>query len=93
MDYADWKKQVDVDLDGVFLVAQAGIKKFLKRDSSGVIINTSSMYGLVGAPGNAAYNAAKGGVINLTRSLGLEFAERNIRVNALYPGYIETPIL
>lgn len=93
LDYADWKKQVDVDLDGVFLVAQAGIKEFLKRDSSGVIINTSSMYGVVGAPGNAAYNAAKGGVINLTRSLGLEFAERNIRVNALCPGYIETPIL
>ena len=51
------------------------------------------MYGWVGSPGSAAYNAAKGGVINLTRSLGLEYAERHIRVNALCPGFIETPIL
>jgi len=92
LDYSDWKKIVDVDLDGVFLFAQAGIKEFLKNDG-GIIINTASMYGWVGAPQNAAYNAAKGGVINLTRSLGLEYAEKNIRVNALCPGYIETPIL
>lgn len=92
LDYADWKKTIEVDLDGVFLAAQAGIKEFLKNDG-GVIINTASMYGWVGAPQNAAYNAAKGGVVNLTRSLGLEYAERNIRVNALCPGYIETPIL
>ncbi len=75
LDYSDWKKIVDVDLDGVFLFAQAGIKEFLKNDG-GIIINTASMYGWVGAPQNAAYNAAKGGVINLTRSLGLEYAEK-----------------
>lgn len=90
--YAEWRKTVEVDLDGVFLVAQGAIKEFLKADG-GVIVNTASMYGWVGAPGSAAYNAAKAGVINLTRSLGLEFAERNIRVNALCPGYIDTPIL
>ncbi|QHS23756.1 glucose 1-dehydrogenase [Virgibacillus sp. MSP4-1] len=90
--YAEWRKTVEVDLDGVFLVAQAAIKEFLKADG-GVIVNTASMYGWVGAPGSAAYNAAKAGVVNLTRSLGLEYANRNIRINALCPGYIDTPIL
>ncbi|MDM5205596.1 MULTISPECIES: SDR family NAD(P)-dependent oxidoreductase [Cytobacillus] len=92
LSYAEWRKTVEVDLDGVFLVAQAAIKEFLKT-GSGVIVNTASMYGWVGSPGSAAYNAAKAGVVNLTRSLGLEYAARNIRVNALCPGFIDTPIL
>jgi NAD(P)-dependent dehydrogenase (short-subunit alcohol dehydrogenase family) len=90
--YAEWRKTVEVDLDGVFLVTQPALKEFLKT-GGGVIVNTASMYGWVGAAGSAAYNAAKAGVINLSRSLGLEYAERNIRVNALCPGFIETPIL
>ncbi|WP_424475701.1 SDR family NAD(P)-dependent oxidoreductase [Oceanobacillus kimchii] len=92
LSYAEWRKTVEVDLDGVFLVAQAAIKEFLKA-GSGVIVNTASMYGWVGSPGSAAYNAAKAGVVNLTRSLGLEYAARNIRVNALCPGFIDTAIL
>ena len=51
------------------------------------------MYGWVGSPGSAAYNAAKGGVLNLTRSLALEYATKNIRVNSLAPGFINTPII
>lgn len=91
--YEEYRKTVNVDLDGVFLFAQNAIKQMRKQENGGVIVNTASMYGWIGAAGSAAYNAAKGGVVNLTRSLGVEYAAENIRVNALCPGFIDTPII
>lgn len=92
LSYEEWRNTVNVDLDGVFLVAREAIREMLKS-GGGTIVNTASMYGWVGSPGSAAYNAAKAGVLNLTRSLALEYATKDIRVNALAPGYIDTPII
>ena len=91
--YEEYRKTVNVDLDGVFLFAQNAIKQMLEQENGGVIVNTASMYGWIGASGSAAYNAAKGGVINLTRSLAIEYAGNKIRVNSLCPGFIDTPII
>lgn len=88
--YAEYRRTVEIDLDAYFLYAQLAIKDMLKN-GGGVIVNTSAIRGIIGGVKLAALSAAKGGVINLTRALALEFAERHIRVNALCPGYTDTP--
>jgi len=88
-DDATWQKTIDVDLKGVMLGIKFAIPEMLKK-GKGKIINTASIAGLVGFAGCAAYCAAKGAVINLTRQIALDYAPKKINVNAIAPGIIET---
>ena len=88
----DWQQVIDVDLKSVFLGSKYAIPA-MRQSGGGSIINTASIYGLVGAEGVAAYNAAKGGVVLLTKNMAVDHARDNIRVNCICPGHTETPIL
>lgn len=88
----EWNKVVAVNQTGIFLMNKYVIKEMLEN-KQGVIVNTSSMYGLVGATSSFAYSATKGAITQMTRSLALTYARDNIRVNAVAPGYVDTPIL
>lgn len=84
----EWSKILSVDLDGVMHGTKASVE-YLK-ESEGSIINIASIYGLVGDVGSTAYNAAKGGVVNFTRSVADDLAEDNVRVNSVCPGFVRT---
>ncbi|KAM3114894.1 SDR family oxidoreductase [Phormidesmis sp. 146-33] len=88
-----WDLTLNVNLKGVFLGCKYGIPA-LQRAGGGSIINTASFVALMGAATpQIAYTASKGGVLSLTREIAIEFARQNIRVNALCPGPVETPLL
>ncbi|NCO75650.1 MAG: 3-oxoacyl-[acyl-carrier-protein] reductase [Cyanobacteria bacterium] len=89
MKLEDWQQVINLNLTGVFLCCKAASKIMLKQ-KSGRIINISSVAGQMGNAGQANYSAAKAGVIGLTKTLAKEFASRNVTVNAVAPGFIET---
>jgi len=86
-----FRRILDTNLTGAFLVARS-VGRHLVAQRSGSVINVSSMLGLVGLPGRPAYTASKGGLIQLTRTMALEWASAGVRVNALCPGPFETEI-
>ncbi|MDN4526850.1 SDR family NAD(P)-dependent oxidoreductase [Fictibacillus fluitans] len=88
----EWRKVISINLDGVFLCAKHAIAA-MRKSGGGSVVNCASILGHVGQGATAAYTAAKGGVVNLTRTLAVEYAKENIRVNAVCPGYIDTPLL
>ncbi|MGX5914718.1 SDR family NAD(P)-dependent oxidoreductase [Aliidiomarina sp. Khilg15.8] len=88
----DFLRVIDINLNGVFRVARAALR-IMYTQGSGSIINCASILGMMGQSQTAAYTAAKGGVVNLTRTLAIEAAAHGVRVNGIGPGYIDTPLL
>ncbi|MFB6184299.1 MAG: SDR family NAD(P)-dependent oxidoreductase [Haloarculaceae archaeon] len=86
----EWKQVLDVDLDGVMPGMKAALPHL--EESGGCIVTVASIDRLVGGKGAASYSAAKGGVVNLTQQVAIDYAERGVRVNSICPGFVDTPM-
>ncbi len=86
----DWQKMIEGNLTSAFLCAKYALPELIR--SKGNIINIASIAGLTGVPARAAYGAAKGGVVILTKGMALDYAPRGVRVNAICPAFVETDI-
>ncbi len=89
---AQWQQMLDVNVGGVFFMSRAAVRH-MKQSRSGAIVNFGSIWGDVGAAGVLAYCASKGAVHQLTRAMALDHAEDGIRINAVCPGEVDTPML
>ncbi len=89
---ANWDRVVNINLKGVWLCMKYEIKQML-RQGGGAIVNTASVAALVAEPARCAYAAAKGGVVQLTRTAAIEYAKAGLRINAVCPGAIQTPMI
>lgn len=90
---ADWQKTIDINLTGVYLCDKYVIEHFLTAGTPGVIVNCGSIHSFVGKSRVTAYAAAKAGVKLLTQTLVADYGRKGIRINAVSPGYIDTPLL
>lgn len=88
----EWRRVLDLNLTGVFLTCQAAGRRMVEQ-KSGLILATSSIYGLTAGRGRAAYTATKAAVANLVRTLAIEWGPSGVRVNAISPGYVETDMV
>jgi len=89
---ADWDFVLDTNLKGLFMLSRAVAGKMIDQGEGGKIINVASIGGMIGWPNMSAYCASKGGCVQLTKVMALEWARYNIQVNAILPGYFETPM-
>jgi NAD(P)-dependent dehydrogenase (short-subunit alcohol dehydrogenase family) len=88
----DWRRLIGINLDGVYLSMKAEIPAMLQA-GGGSIVNMASVMAMVATPGAAAYIAAKHGVVGLTKAAALDYAQSGIRINAVGPAYVDTPLL